>query len=366
MDTTSLLVGIGLGVLAVAAIALALRGRLNALFLTLSSLLLVLVGIAVVRDTQARNYVAIQQQYAAEYNTNSANSNQSFNIGVQQLFPTIDGAFQGDVYKVERCISCHVPNITQLSPQQAAERIACDFFTNQPYAQAEQLAQEFGLKSTYDPSTGQCVSAHPDMIVASQSDCPKGNVCIAYDQLGPNGAVTDSSGNVLLQGGFLPTNVDPSSGANSGLGGQETLQEVGCIVCHNGNRLALDQTSAHENLIVNPVYSWQYGAQLYYQDCAVCHGSAGQGKLGPPLNDQNLLGFYNEDFFYRCIEYGMTGFEHYGSIMPNWGSIAPGYDPAAHPPGPGAAVNPTRVLSEQQIQILVQFIRHWEQYDTLP
>ncbi len=62
----------------------------------------------------------------------------------------------------------------------------------------------------------------------------------------------------------------------------------------------------------------------------------------------------------------MTGFEHYGSIMPNWGSIAPGYSESADPPGPGGVVNQTRILSETQINILIQFIRQWEQYDTLP
>ncbi|HYA00774.1 MAG TPA: c-type cytochrome [Candidatus Binatia bacterium] len=372
MDITSVIVGVILGILALTGIVLALRGRLNALFLALSALLLVVVGIAVIRDTQARGYIAIQQEYAAEYGA-------SFNIGVQQLFPSMDGSFEGSVYKVERCISCHVPDINEISPQQAAERIACDFFTEEPDAQA--LAKEYGLKSTYNPATGQCISQHPTMIVESPQDCPAGNVCMAYDEYGPNGTAAapttgkpltyTAAGTTYTIPGFLPSNVDPTSTANSGLGGQETLQEIGCIVCHNGSRLALTESDAHENLIINPVYSWQEGAQLYYSFCAVCHGGAGQGGVGPPLNDQNELGFYNEDFYYRCIEYGMTGFEHYGSIMPNWGGIAPGYDQSAHPPGIGpngqpVTVNQTRVLSETQIQILIQFIRHWEQYDTLP
>lgn len=367
MDITSVIVGSILGVMAIVAIVLALRGRLNALFLALSALVLVVIGIAVIRDTQARSYVAIQEAYAAEYHSNAANSNESFNVGIQQLFPDIDGSFEGGVYKVERCISCHVPNIEELSPQQAAERIACDFFTSQPYTQAEQIASQYGLKSTYDPSTGQCVSAHPTMIVEDQKDCPKDNICVAYDQDGPNGSVIDpTTGTSILSGGFLSTNVDPTSTANSGLSGQETLLETGCIICHNGNRLALSESSAHENLVINPVYSWQQGAELYAENCARCHGNVGQGNIGPPLNNQDELGFYNQDFYYRCIEYGMTGFEHYGSIMPNWGSIAPGYSESADPPGPGGVVNQTRILSETQINILIQFIRQWEQYDTLP
>ena len=363
MDTTSVVVGAIIGALALAAIVLSLRGRLNALFLGLSALLLVLVGIAVVRDTQARDYVAIQQQYAAEYKAN-------IQVGVQQLFPNFQGGTVGTTYKVERCISCHVPDIAQISPQQAAQRIACDFFTYEPDAQ--QIAQEYGLKS-HVTSSGQCISEHPTMIVQDAKDCPSGQVCIAYDQYGPSGTVIDpSTGKPLLYNsqagttmpGFLPTNVDPSATANQGV--SETIQAIGCIVCHNGSRLALTETSAHQNLIVNPEYSWSEGAQLYYQYCAVCHAYTGGGKIGPPLNDQNKLGFYNEDYYYRCIEYGMTGFEHYGSIMPDWGGVAPGYDQAAHPPGPGGHVNQTRTLSETQINVLIQFIRHWEQYDTLP
>ncbi|HXA30351.1 MAG TPA: cytochrome c, partial [Candidatus Angelobacter sp.] len=136
------------------------------------------------------------------------------------------------------------------------------------------------------------------------------------------------------------------------------------IVCHNGGRLELDQTHAHLNLIVNPEYAWTEGAALYYQYCAACHGNLGEGKNGPPLNNQDRLGFFNEDYYYRCIEYGMTGFEHLGSVMPNWGSISPEF--TADKTRDKVPANPTRVLSESQINLLVQFIRHWEQYQTLP
>jgi hypothetical protein len=49
--------------------------------------------------------------------------------------------------------------------------------------------------------------------------------------------------------------------------------------------------------------------------------------------------------------------------MPDWGGPAPGfqYDPARDKEQPAP-----RVLSDQQIAILIQFIRHWEQYSTLP
>ena len=98
------------------------------------------------------------------------------------------------------------------------------------------------------------------------------------------------------------------------------IDQVGCIVCHNGGRLALNQTDAHQNLIVNPEYDFTAGAQLYYKYCVTCHGVQGEGGKGPPLNNQDRLGYFNEDYYYRCIEYGFTDFEHIGSIMPNWGS----------------------------------------------
>jgi hypothetical protein len=52
--------------------------------------------------------------------------------------------------------------------------------------------------------------------------------------------------------------------------------------------------------------------------------------------------------------------------MPNWGGIASDYNPVANPPGPGAVENKTPVLSQTQINILIQFIRQWEDYNTLP
>jgi hypothetical protein len=49
--------------------------------------------------------------------------------------------------------------------------------------------------------------------------------------------------------------------------------------------------------------------------------------------------------------------------MPNWGSTASDftYDPSRDKQKPGS-----RILSETQIHLLIQFIRHWEDYTTLP
>ena len=50
--------------------------------------------------------------------------------------------------------------------------------------------------------------------------------------------------------------------------------------------------------------------------------------------------------------------------MPNWGSVASDftYDPTRDKQQPSTQ----RILSEAEIQTLVQFIRHWENYSTQP
>jgi hypothetical protein len=235
----------------------------------------------------------------------------------------------------------------------AAQRLSQDFFKYAPDAQ--QLAQQYHL-------TG----VHPAYITPNGGSTPPS---ISYAQFGATGFhsytyVQNGKKQSAQLSGFLPSFVDPSTQSQGA--GKLGIDQVGCIICHNGNRLGLDTSGvddAHQNLIVNPVYSFTEGAALYYKNCAQCHGGQGQGGIGPPLNNQDRLGFYNEDYYYRCIEWGFTDFEHYGSVMPDWGGPDPGfvYNPSRdkQPPLP-------RQLSDQQIMILIQFIRHWENYTTLP
>ena len=334
-----------------------MRGRI--LFVGLSVALLGLVAWAAFKDSANRGYITIQQQYLKDYPTSD------FNVQVQQLFPSFPQAtIEGDTYRVERCISCHVPDIGTIGPVAAAQRLSKDFFKYEP--NAKQLAAQYHL-------TG----IHPAYISATGSNYPP---TMSYAQYGPTGFTSFSytpytapgapvaSRVTVKQPGPLPDFLNPST--NYGAAGTPTgnlgIDQVGCIVCHNGNRLGLDETDAHQNLIINPEYSFTEGAQLYYLNCARCHGGQGEGGAGPPLNNQDRLGYFNEDYYYRCIEYGFTGFEHLGSIMPNWGGIASDYNAQANPPGPGAVLNTSPVLSPTQINILIQFIRQWENYNTLP
>jgi len=323
------------------------------IFLGLSAFLLLLIGVAAAKDAHDRGYLSAQEQYIKDY----PSSAKTVDVKVQQLFPGFQQGLQGQTFKVERCISCHVPDIATIGPQEAAKRLSQDFFKYEPNAQ--QIAKDNHL-------TG----VHPAMVTQQYYDTYGQSAVATKDGFHPYQASSSASSGSSGGGstaaapagitGFLPQFLSPQQNNGSALG----IDQTGCIVCHNGSRLELDANAAHLNLIVNPEYAWTEGAALYYQYCASCHGNLGEGKIGPPLNNQDRLGFFNEDYYYRCIEYGMTGFEHLGSVMPNWGSISPEYK--ADKSVDKVPANQTRVLSEQQIDILVQFIRHWENYQTLP
>jgi mono/diheme cytochrome c family protein len=334
--------------------------RTRLLFVGLSVVLLGLVAWAAFKDTSSRGYIAIQEQYQKDYPASD------FNVQIQQLFPSFPQAtIQGDTYRVERCISCHVPDIGTIGPVLAAQRLSQDFFKYEP--NAKQLAVEYhltGIHPAYVSSDGS--NYPPSMSYAAYS--VEGFTSFTFTPYTAPGA-PPAKPVTVEQPGFLPAFLDPSTnyGAAGSATGELGIDQIGCIVCHNGNRLGLDETDAHQNLVINPEYSFTEGAQLYYQNCARCHGGLGEGGAGPPLNNQDRLGYFNEDYYYRCIEYGFTGFEHYSSIMPNWGAIANDYVANGSPaPGAGAIVNKSRVLSETQINILIQFIRQWEDYSTLP
>lgn len=334
--------------------------RTRLLFVGLSVVLLGLVAWAAFKDSSARTYITIQEQYQKDY------PQSDFNVEVQQLFPSFPQAtIEGDTYRVERCISCHVPDIGTIGPVEAAKRLSQDFFKYEP--DAKQLAAEYhltGIHPAYVSPTGS--NYPPSMSYATYGQ--DGFTSFQYTPYSAPGAPAAAPVTVQ-QPGFLPDFINPSTNYGSTSGtptGNLGIDQIGCIVCHNGNRLGLDETDAHQNLIVNPAYSFTEGAQLYYQNCARCHGGQGEGGAGPPLNNQDRLGYFNEDYYYRCIEYGFTDFEHVGSIMPNWGGIASDWNPTANPPGPGAVLNTKPVLTQTQINILIQFIRHWENYTTLP
>jgi hypothetical protein len=325
-------------------------------FLVVSAGFLVLLGYAFYQDLN-RPWLPIQQAYAQKYGAD-------FPIQVQQLFPKVQVNNQ---FVVERCITCHVPDIQKIGPQEAASRLG----PNHPaiindavfakYGQDTLICRPVSPTATASPSPSPSptasASAKPSASAApsaSASAAPSASPATStaascfdpraqpYYVLDANGkVVNDPSTNKPITAqltGFIPS-------AYKGLG----IDESGCIICHNGNRQATTQAGAHQNLVPNPFGVYDKAPQLYENNCAQCHGALGEGGKGPPLNDQNRLGFFSDDYYYRCIYLGNTGEEHLGTIMPPWGvkKLLP------------APVN-------DNINLLVHWIRLWQQYATLP
>lgn len=321
------------------------------LFVLFAVALIALVGIAAAKDNHDRRYLAIQDQYKSDYYPGGVDQNgkPAFDTEAKQLFPAFPLAQSGQTFKTERCISCHVPDIAVIGPQVAAQRLVQDFLKYAPNADQIQKANGLTLQ-------------HPAFVTQELYDKYGQDSFATVDGFHPYSVTADDGSTQQVQlPGPIPAFLSPAQNGGKALG----IDQTGCIVCHNGNRLSLDDTAAHTNLIINPEYSFTQGAALYYQYCVTCHGTLGQGKIGPPLNNQDRLGFFTEDYYYRCIEYGYTDFEHLGSVMPNWGAAASDY--TLDPSDPQRNKPPQqRKLSEDQIHLLVQFIRHWENYQTLP
>jgi mono/diheme cytochrome c family protein len=339
------------------------------LFVALSALLIALVGVAAVRDSVDRDYLSIQQRYQSDY------SDYGFNIQIQQIFPTFTDAKRGDTFRVERCISCHVPDIGTIGPELAAQRLAQDFMKYEPNAQAIINQNHLtGIHPAYIANGPSVASSTGKGFAPAMDFSIYGISGTGFQPFKVTGTATNAKQGFQVDPttvlpGPLPASVDPKTvNAGAPASAQKIgIDQVGCIICHNGGRLALDlsSTGAHQNLIVNPEYDFTAGAQLYYTYCVSCHGVQGEGGKGPPLSNQDRLGYFNEDYYYRCIEYGFTDFEHLGSIMPDWsGNVASDftYNPTRDKQKPTGS----RTLSEDQIHILIQFIRHWEDYNTLP
>jgi hypothetical protein len=181
----------------------------------------------------------------------------------------------------ERCITCHVPDIAVIGGKVAAQR----------------------LPLILSPSKRN-PQAHPDRI--SQE--------------------------------MVTTYGLPSQYAG------QPIDVTGCMVCHNGQGLATDKDAAHRNLIVNIFDVVDRGSLIFKNNCAQCHGQNGEGGIGPPLNDQHRLGFFNDDYYYDCVFYGALSEHHLNTKMPSWG-----------------AKKLFGVESNQKVSLMVHWIRHYQQ-----
>jgi cbb3-type cytochrome c oxidase subunit III len=81
------------------------------------------------------------------------------------------------------------------------------------------------------------------------------------------------------------------------------------------------------------------GAGLFADACASCHGGNGEGKEGPALHNQVLLANATDRYLVETIRRGRRG-----TSMPSFGATA-----TTH-----------RLLSDEEIESVVSFIRSWE------
>src|SRR5438128_1616544 len=110
---------------------------MNRLFLALAAITIALVGVAAAKDSHDRQYLSVQDQYKQAYPVST------FDSKVQQLFPGFAAGKRGDTFRVERCISCHVPDIVTIGPEEAAKRLVADFLKYEP--DHDRIAKANGL-----------------------------------------------------------------------------------------------------------------------------------------------------------------------------------------------------------------------------
>jgi cbb3-type cytochrome c oxidase subunit III len=86
--------------------------------------------------------------------------------------------------------------------------------------------------------------------------------------------------------------------------------------------------------------SLQHGRQLYVDNCAACHGSRGEGNVGPALNDSVFLTMASNDVLFAGISAGRptTG----KAFCQSWGQAYGGS------------------FTDEEIRDIVSFIRAWE------
>jgi cytochrome c oxidase cbb3-type subunit III len=80
------------------------------------------------------------------------------------------------------------------------------------------------------------------------------------------------------------------------------------------------------------------GREIYGEQCALCHGSSGQGAVASALNSKNFLENASDQIMFETVRAGRPG-----TIMPAW---------AQDNGGP---------LTDEDIRDLVNFMRFWEE-----
>ncbi|MCP4140037.1 MAG: c-type cytochrome [Chloroflexi bacterium] len=84
--------------------------------------------------------------------------------------------------------------------------------------------------------------------------------------------------------------------------------------------------------------SLQHGRALFVENCASCHGSRGEGGVGPALNDKTLLEEASNGVLFATIQTGRPN-----TTMPAWGQSYGG------------------ALTDEDIHAVVDYIREYEE-----
>jgi len=79
------------------------------------------------------------------------------------------------------------------------------------------------------------------------------------------------------------------------------------------------------------------GRELYVANCTACHGTRGEGGVGPALNNKTLLAQASDDVLFALIRAGRPV-----TTMPAWGQVNGG------------------PLTDEDIRYVVSFLRAWE------
>ena len=92
-----------------------------------------------------------------------------------------------------------------------------------------------------------------------------------------------------------------------------------------------------ESTLEHNKHSLGHGRELYVENCTSCHGTRGEGIVGPALNDKRLLEEASNGVLFATIQTGRPN-----TTMPAWGQSYGG------------------ALTDEDIHAIVDFIRAFE------
>lgn len=136
-----------------------------------------------------------------------------------------------------------------------------------------------------------------------------------------------------------------------------TMALLLAVFLTEGRRMSDFEAERTERLIAR-------GTEIYANNCVVCHGPAGEGVVGPPLNRPAFRGHPDEERETYSLIYEAIARGRPGTTDPNWHRLQTGQW-ASYTAMPAWSVETGGSLNEQHIQALAYFIMlgDWGQVD---